>query len=147
MSEKKLIVDEDWKSQVQAEKAAAGEVAAATGQTSDQQGLHSPQDLDDFPLPPASLELLVTTLATETLVSLGQIPHPATGQAHVHRSQAQYLIDTIDVLRQKTKGNLTPDEQQMFESILHQLRMVFVETGAAPQSTATIPAGNIDKNH
>jgi hypothetical protein len=129
--EKKLIIDEDWKSQVQAEKAraAAGEAASATGP--------SPSDLEDagdFPMPPATLELLLTTLATEALMSLGQIPHPATGQLTTHRNQAKYLIDTIDILRQKTKGNLTPDEQQTIDSLLHQLRMVFIQTGGAPQA-------------
>ena len=136
MSEKKLIIDEDWKSQVQAEKAAAaqqapGEVAAATAkQAAEPQSRTEPASAD-FPMPPASLELLVTTLATEALVALGQVPHPATGELHAHRHQAQYLIDTIDILRQKTKGNLTPSEQQMFESVLHQLRMVFLETAGA----------------
>ena len=82
-------------------------------------------------MPPASLEMLITTLATEALVALGQVPHPATGELHAHVGQAQYLIDTIDMLRQKTKGNLTPDEQHMIESVLHQLRMVFLETAGA----------------
>ncbi len=131
--EKKLIIDEDWKSQVQAEKARAmGEVASTPGNPT--------HDIDDFPMPPATLELLLTTLATEALMSLGQIPHPATGQLTTHRNQAKYLIDTIDVLRQKTKGNLTPDEQLTIDSLLHQLRMVFVETGT-PQSNDPNLAG------
>jgi hypothetical protein len=127
--EKKLIIDEDWKSQVQAEKeAAAKEAATATPSSAGEKAAAGAQAPDDMPMPPASLEMLLTTLATETLVALGQVPHPADGQTHVHRHQAQYLIDTIDMLRQKTKGNLTPGEEQMFDSLLHQLRMVFVET-------------------
>ena len=139
MSEKKLIIDEDWKSQVQAEKEQAAkpatpdESAASTGKSAP-----APDDLGDMPMPPASLELLLTTLATEALVALGQVPHPATGQAQFHPQQAQYLIDTIDVLKQKTKGNLTPDEQQMFDGLLHQLRMVFIEIGGVPQSATNL---------
>ena len=135
MGEKKLIIDEDWKSQVQAEKEAAAKVepASAGGQHAASSASEVPRSSGDIQMPPASLELLITTLATEALVALGQVPHPATGEAHVHRNQAQYLIDTIDVVRQKTKGNLTPDEQQMIDSVLHQLRMVFLETvPAAP---------------
>ena len=149
--EKKIIVDEDWKSQVQAEKEAAGAkkepaggVASDFGELSRAAtGSTSPvlADAGDFPMPPASLELLLTTLATEALMSLGQIPHPATGQLTTHPNQAKYLIDTIDVLREKTKGNLTPDEQQTIDSLLHQLRMVFIETGGAPQSSAPNPSG------
>ena len=118
MSEKKLIIDEDWKSQVQAEKAAAAKEAdSSTPPSAGEKTASSGPQLGDTPMPPASLEMLLTTLATEALVALGQIPHPANGQTHVHRHQAQYLIDTIDMLRQKTKGNITPDEQQMFDRI------------------------------
>jgi hypothetical protein len=128
--EKKIIIDEDWKSQVQAEKeqAAKSKPSEAPGEAAGQAGG------GDVPMPPASLELLLTTLATEALVALGQVPHPATGEAHVHRNQAQYLIDTIDVLRAKTKGNLTPGEQELIDSLLHQLRMVFVATADRPAS-------------
>jgi hypothetical protein len=128
--EKKIIIDEDWKSQVQAEKeqATKSKPAVAEGATTGQ------PDLGDVPMPPASLEMLLTTLATEALVALGQVPHPATGEAHVHRHQAQYLIDTIDVLRSKTKGNLTSAEQELIDSLLHQLRMVFIATADRPAS-------------
>lgn len=137
MSEKKIIIDEDWKSQVQAEKEAAAkqaasEEASATGKpVAEPQPSAGPRDAGDVQMPPASLEMLVTTLATEALVALGQVPHPATGQVELQRNQAQYLIDMIDMLRQKTKGNLTPNEQHMIDSVLHQLRMVFVETAGA----------------
>jgi hypothetical protein len=79
-------------------------------------------------MPPASFELLLTMLATEAMVALGQVANPVTGKVDVHRGQAQYLIDLIDVLRDKTKGNLTPGEEQLIETLLHQLHMVFVET-------------------
>jgi hypothetical protein len=74
--------------------------------------------------------LLLTTLATEALMALGQVPHPATGKAEVRRNQAKFVIDTVDVLRQKTKGNLTVSEEEAIDSLLHQLRMLFVATPA-----------------
>jgi uncharacterized protein DUF1844 len=129
--EKKIIIDEDWKSQVQAEKeqaAKAKPAAQATGVTD--------SDATDPPMPPASLELLFTMLATEALVALGAVPHPVSGKAQVQRNQAQYLIDTLDVLRQKTKGNLTESEQQVLDSLLHQLRMVFIQTADQPESSS-----------
>jgi hypothetical protein len=132
--EKKIIIDEDWKSRVEAEK----EEAAKTAPSTTAQGpTPSAQDVGDMPMPPASLELLLTTLATEALMAMGQMPHPATGRVEVHRIQAKYLIDLIDVLREKTKGNLTPGEQQLIESMLHQLRMVFVETIGQPAEQAS----------
>lgn len=136
--DKKIIIDEDWKSQVQAEKEraqrgekAGGEPASAGGHSAGDR-----YDVGDVPMPPASLELLLSTLATEALVAMGQVPHPATQKVHVHRHQAKYLIDTIDVLRQKTKGNLTPDEQTAIDSVLHQLRMLFVATANGPMDAA-----------
>jgi hypothetical protein len=128
--EKKIIIDEDWKAQVQAEKEAATKSKPATAAAEDSAAGAGPGG--DMPLPPASFELLLTMLATEALVSLGQVAHPATGQVHVNRGQAQYLIDMIEMLREKTKGNLTSGEQQLTDTLLHQLRMAFVETANQP---------------
>jgi len=126
--EKRIIIDEDWKSQVQAEKEAAGKKPASGPASGDGAGdaLETGGEPQDFPMPPASFEVMISTLATEALVAMGQVPHPSTGKAELRRNQAQYLIDTLDVLRQKTQGNLTPAEQQLLEDVLHQVRMLFV---------------------
>jgi hypothetical protein len=138
--EKKIIIDEDWKAQVQAEKEAAAKAQAAG--KSNETGGTAAAELRDVPMPPASLELLLSTLATEALVALGEVAHPADGKVHVHPNQAKYLIDTIDVLRQKTKGNLTPVEEQTVESLLHQLRMIFV-TKMSESKPVSEPAGSV----
>src|SRR3954451_10826191 len=122
--EKKIIIDEDWKSQVQAEKAAASHPAPAEPE--------APAAASDPPMPPASMEMLVTTLATEALMALGQIPHPLTNETKLQKNQAQYLIDTLDLLREKTKGNLSDREQQLIEAVLHQVRMVFIAATTNP---------------
>ena len=98
--EKKIIIDEGWKAQVQAEKeaavkSAAGEPASVGGSNADAKTAE--QHVADPQMPPASFEMLVTSLATEALAALGQFPHPVTGKTEVHRNQAQYLIDTLDV--------------------------------------------------
>jgi hypothetical protein len=128
--EKKIIIDEDWKSQVQAEK----EAATHPTPTPSPSAAESSNEIADPPMPPASLELLLTTLATEALVALGQVPHPATGKVQVQRNQAKFLIDTMDVLREKTKGNLSNSEQQVLDSLLHQMRMVFIQTAEQPSA-------------
>jgi hypothetical protein len=135
--EKKIIIDEDWKSQVQAEKDAAAKSRPAAEPNSAAPGAPPSGVAADVPMPPASLELLLTMLATEALVALGQMPHPATGQVQVHPNQAKYLIDTIDVLKEKTKGNLMPVEQQRIETLLHQLRIVYVDVAEAVSSEAS----------
>jgi hypothetical protein len=109
--EKKIIVDEDWKSRVAAETEGDSTEGDVTGQV---------------PLPPASFEMLVTTLATEAMIGLGQIPHPVSGQFHADAGQARYAIDMLEMLSEKTKGNLTPGEEGGVRDLLHQLRMAFV---------------------
>jgi hypothetical protein len=123
---KKIIIDEDWKSQVQAEKEEAAKAQPAP--TSAPGTEAATPDAADPQLPRASLELLVTSLATEALVALGQVPHPVTGKIETQRNLAKYLIDTLDMLKQKTAGNLSQTEQQVIDSVLHQLQLVFVET-------------------
>lgn len=137
--EKKIIIDEDWKAQVEAEREAAkhagGEPTSAGEPAAPNAATTPPPDPQ---MPPASFEMLITTLATEALVALGQVPHPVTNKAELQRNHAQYLIDTLDVLRQKTKGNLSPQEQQLIDDVLHQMRMLFV--AVTNQPTAMPPA-------
>ena len=124
--EKKIIIDDDWKSQVAAEKeaikkAADEAVSAPAGEP--------PQ------MPPASFEMLVTTLATEAMVALGQFPNPASQEVSISLDHATYAIDMLAMLQEKTKGNLTPDEEKMMTDLLHQLRMMFVAVQQAPPAS------------
>lgn len=119
-NETKIIIDEDWKAQVEAEKHAAEKKPADTPP--------APSTDDDPAMPPASFELLLSSLATEAMMALGQLPNPLTGQSQVRRNQAKYLIDMIDVLKEKAKGNLQPRDEQAIEDMLHQLRLAFVAT-------------------
>jgi hypothetical protein len=128
--EKKIIIDEDWKSQVQAEKEAAKQPPAESPTAT---AAGSPGDMS---MPPASLEMLVTTLVTEAMISLGQVPHPHTGEVVFHPQQAKYLIDMVDMLREKTAGNVTPEETELMVQLLHQLRMAYVQLTAAPNAGA-----------
>ena len=128
--EKKIIIDEDWKSQVEAERAQAAK-RPVPGKDAPAAASQNASDAADPPMPPASFELLLSTLTTEALVALGQVPHPGTGKVQVQRNQAKFLIDTIDVLREKTAGNLSEPEREVLEGLLHQLKMVFVQTAGA----------------
>src|SRR5689334_20412079 len=61
-------------------------------------------------LPPADLTMLVNMLVTNAMVFLGQMPAPGSQQYMRNLPQAQHMIDLLMVLREKTRGNLTPDE-------------------------------------
>ncbi len=125
---KKIFIDEDWKSQVEAEKRALDEPkpAAADPSGAEQAGAGADPDFEDMEMPPASFDLLVTSLVSEAMIALGQMPHPLTGKAGVQRHQAKYLIDMIAVLKEKTVGNIPAEETGALEDVLHQLRMAFV---------------------
>ena len=77
-------------------------------------------------LPPADLATLVNMLATNAMVFLGQIPAPGSQQYMRNLPQAQHMIDLLMVLREKTHGNLTQEEEQTLQDLLPQLQMAYV---------------------
>lgn len=127
----KIIVDEDWKSQVEREReqqrtAQGGQPGASESdeETTTEDGLTVRKSTGR--IPPASFEMLVSAIATQTLASLGQLPDPVENKPIVHLDLAQHHIDMLAMLAEKTKGNLTPSESNALEEMLHQLRMLFV---------------------
>ena len=126
--EPKIIVDDDWKSQVEKEKEALKNPTAETADNSSEQ----PHEL-----PPPSFMVLLSTLATQAMASLGFIPDPATGQPTVNRPMAKHFIDTLAMLQEKTKGNLTEEESAHLRDALHQLRMSYVSTAPKTQAKET----------
>ena len=84
-------------------------------------------DTSSIPLPEANFMTLVISFAFPTQIALGLIPDPMTQQMMKELTQAKYHIDLLSVLREKTKGNLTKEEDQAFEQILFDLRMAYVD--------------------
>ena len=77
-------------------------------------------------LPSADFTMLVNMLVTNAMVFLGQMPAPGSQQYMRNLPQAQHMIDLLMVLREKTRGNLTLDEDQMMQELLPQLQMAYV---------------------
>lgn len=135
----KIVVDEDWKSRVEAEKQAyrAAEQSQAGRQagTAPAEGPPRPADHDPV-LPKPTLEFLVSTLALQTSVALGMMPDPLTGQRQVRLNQARHFIDTIEMLYEKTAGNRTQDETDAMEDVLHELRLDYVTVAERVKATS-----------
>lgn len=70
----------------------------------------------------------VVSLATQTLMQLGQMKPPPGLDLKPDREAARQTIEILAMLRDKTKGNLDPEETKLFDEILHSLRMAFVKT-------------------
>lgn len=137
--EPKIIVDSDWKEQVAKEKEAAEmdnesvqseatEDLAETDDTAPITATDEPTEADLPQLPPASFEMLVSMLFTQAMAALGQVPNPANGESTVDKRYAKHCIDTLEILVEKTKGNLNETESKMIDEALHALRMTYVNT-------------------
>jgi hypothetical protein len=71
---------------------------------------------------------LVYSFATSAMFSLGKVPDPQTSQAvAVNLPMAKQNIDILGVLQEKTRGNLSPDEDKMLEHFVTELRLLYVE--------------------
>jgi hypothetical protein len=76
--------------------------------------------------PEARFDLFISGLAVETLVALGDMPHPTTRRQAANLPHAKYMIDLMGILDEKTKGNLNADEGQLLKETLYQLRMRYL---------------------
>lgn len=86
-------------------------------------------EMDDLPGAddPASFVNFLSTLATNAAAALGAMPHPVTGQRSLDLETGKYWVDVLAMLKEKTKNNLHPKEQELFDGILGDLRMQYVQ--------------------
>lgn len=89
---------------------------------------------DDRSLPPATFDFLTFSLIAQAEINLGYRPDPMQGQTHIDLALARHSIDLLAMLQQKTKGNLTLDEQRLLDNAVTELRFRFVQ---ASQAVAT----------
>jgi len=65
------------------------------------------------------------SLATQALMSLGEMPNPVTGESEVDLATAKEMIDLLSVLKLKTQGNCSAEENNIFNAILPELQLKF----------------------
>ena len=133
----KKRVDESWKEQVQREKQVEPAAAASSAPPS-QPGQSQPgPETKETPAagdesPEARWDLFMSGLAMEALIAMGDMAHPVTKKPAVDLHRAKYLVDLMGVLEEKTKGNLSVDEERLLTDALYQLRMRYLnKTGKA----------------
>ena len=130
--EKKIIVDEDWKGQVESEreellkKQSEESETPADSPTSEAAPTDIEADEQAMPLPPATLGFLFGSLYLQGMISLGLLPNPVDNQPALNLGHARYTIDMLAMLEEKTQGNRTQEESDELERILHELRVSFV---------------------
>ena len=79
--------------------------------------------------------------AQNAALFLGQIPNPKTGEAEINLDLARMFIDQLEMIQEKTRGNLTNEETMVLRNALSNLQMAFVEVsgGARPATRQTLP--------
>ncbi|MFA5356148.1 MAG: DUF1844 domain-containing protein [Candidatus Omnitrophota bacterium] len=107
MEEPKKNIDESWK-----------EAAAKEKANKEKEGKAVPAEPD--------FSFFITTLSLQASIDLGAIPNPATNKQEENLTQAKFLIDTLGMLKEKTKGNLTTEEANFIENVLYELRMQYI---------------------
>jgi len=119
--EKKIIVDEDWKQQAQREK----EILAAQEETEKKQAQEERKA--HGPLPKGNFVAVVNMLTTQALFALGLLQVKGQEKREPDLEIARYNIDMLETLQEKTKGNLTKEEETVLTNTLNELRMDYVK--------------------
>jgi hypothetical protein len=118
--QKKIIIDEDWKQEAKKEKEVLAAQEEAEKKTQEQPDAHDP-------LPPGNFAALISMLTTQALFAMGLLQ--IKGQEHraPDMAMAKYNIDMLETIEEKTKGNLTKQEQRVLADTLNELRMGYVK--------------------
>lgn len=75
----------------------------------------------------ASFSTLVLSIGSSAAMAIGLAPNPVTGKVEKDLNLARFNIDLLRMLREKTKGNLSTDEQSFLDSIVTDLQMKYVQ--------------------
>ncbi len=92
----------------------------------------APEPSPSAPPPPVTFSSFVISLGSSSLMLMGEQFDPQQPAMPVNLPQAKEIIDLLSVLEEKTKGNLTSDEQTVLRDMLYALRMKYV-TLASPK--------------
>lgn len=128
-----VVLDEP-KTELNAAETVSAEPVAENTPTSEPSGLGdlpvSAEDAEEDDIPgaddPASFVNFLSTLATNAAAALGAVPHPATGQRSLDLDTGKYWLDVLGMIKEKTNGNLHPQEARLLEGLLADLRMQYV---------------------
>lgn len=107
--EEKKKVDESYKAQVEKDRDSQEQAQESSA------------------VPEASFSFFITTLGMQATVALGDVVNPQNNKKEESLPQAKFLIDILGTLREKTKNNLTKEENELLEGMLYELRMRYVQ--------------------
>lgn len=153
--DKEKYVDESWKEstaeekeklkttkaaeekpseQVQPEQTQKEEPEQAADNHTEEEHVHSHEcnhDHDQEPQQASDIQInfvsYISSLGYQAMIFLGEIPNPVTNEKDKNLDQAKFLIDTLSMLKDKTKGNLDQQEENLLNATVYELQMKFIE--------------------
>ena len=124
----KIVSDQSWKDEARKEKEKLQEQKAAEAKRSGDTGVAAGGD-EAFAggLPPANFLTIVQSYRIQSLYCLGMLKLPGTEQGEINLDAAKHNIDMLQVLEDKTQGNLSNEESAFLSQVLHEVRMAYVQ--------------------
>jgi hypothetical protein len=119
--EKKIIVDDDWKAEARKEKERLAQETAK-----------------QEPLPDPNFAEVINMIAIQAMVGFGGMAGPGGERIPPNLEIAKHYVDMLQVLEDKTKGNLTDDEKNLLDQVIYEVRMRYIQSasgGAVPPGT------------
>ena len=112
--EPKLHIDDDWKSEAAADKERLADSIEEGGDRQQR-------------IPEADFVALLQMIATQAMICFGGMQGPDGKEIPPNLDLSKHYIDLLNVIETKTAGNLNPEEKQMLDTTLHQLRLAYVD--------------------
>jgi len=120
--EKKIIVDEDWKQEAKKEK----DILEAEEKSEEKEAPEPEEKSERGPLPKGDFAALISMLVTQAFYALGAIKIEGQEKG-ADLELARYNIDMLETLEEKTKGNLSENEEKVLSNTLNEIRMAYVK--------------------
>ena len=122
--DKKILVDDDWKAEARREKERLAKEAVRP---------------EALPVP--SFAELINLIVMQVMVGMGMVGSPGGERIPPNLEVAKHFIDMLQVVEDKTRNNLTPEEKALLDQVLYETRMTFVQVagGAGAPSGPPVP--------
>jgi hypothetical protein len=95
------------------------------------EGRLSPEEKASIEVPPTGVKVdfstLLLSLFSSALIQMGEMPDPATGERSAHLDEARHSIEILDIIAEKTRGNLTRDEEDLLRQAVTSVKMKYVQ--------------------
>jgi hypothetical protein len=128
IKDKRIFAEGDPEKQDQETKEESAKPSKEEAKASESEEAAAPEEEPtDYQLPKINFATFIFSLNSSVLLQLGLIDDPATGKKTKNLPLAKQTIDILGMLEDKTRGNLTKDEETMLKNILYDLRMIYVK--------------------